>query len=133
MLWFCAVSPFWARSQIINKEGFMARSTRFEGKVVFITGAASGIGRSCAERYAIEGARLYLCDINESGLAEVKDGLSCEVHTRVVDVRKSAACKEAIEDCVQQFGQLDVLCNIAGIALTHHFHELSDDDWDRIV
>ncbi len=111
----------------------MTRSKRFQGKVVFITGAASGIGRACAERYAAEGARLYLCDINESGLAEVKASLSAEVVTRVVDVRKSAACKEAVEDCVQHFAQLDVLCNIAGIALTHHFHELSDDDWDRIV
>lgn len=111
----------------------MGREKRFEGKTVFITGAASGIGRACALRYAQEGARLYLCDINESGLAEVKSLLAGEVHTRVLDVRKSAQCREAVEDCVKQLGSLDVLCNIAGIALTHHFHELDDEAWDRIV
>lgn len=111
----------------------MGRSMRFEGKVVFITGAASGIGRACAGRYAAEGARLYLCDINEAGLAETVAALTGEARTRRLDVTVSSECRDAIADCVAQYGQLDVLCNIAGIALTHHFHDLSDADWDRVV
>lgn len=111
----------------------MVRPIRFEGKVVFITGAASGIGRACAQRYAAEGARLYICDIDELGLAEVKAALPGEVHSRVVDVSRSADCRAAVADCAQQFGRIDVLCNIAGIAMTHHFHEITDEAWDRIV
>ncbi|HCS27611.1 MAG TPA: NAD(P)-dependent oxidoreductase [Spongiibacteraceae bacterium] len=111
----------------------MARSIRFEGKVVFITGAASGIGRACAERYAAEGARLYLCDINEAGLDDTQSSLATEVHTRVLNVSQSGECRDAIADCIERYGQLDVLCNIAGIAMTHHFHDIDDEAWDRIV
>ncbi len=111
----------------------MARSERFNDKVVFITGAASGIGRACALRYAAEGAKLYLCDINAEGLETLKAELSSPAQTRVLDVRQSADCRAAIEDCAAHFGKLDVLCNIAGIAMTHHFHDISDEEWDRIV
>lgn len=106
---------------------------RFKDKAVFITGAAAGIGRACAEAFAAEGASLYLCDINEAGLQEVKDSLGAQVTTRLLNVSDSKACADAINDAAQVMGGIDVLCNIAGIAMTHHFHELDDDAWQRIL
>jgi meso-butanediol dehydrogenase/(S,S)-butanediol dehydrogenase/diacetyl reductase len=106
---------------------------RFSGKTVLITGAASGIGRASAQAFAAEGASLYLCDINGEGLQAVSDALPGQVKTRVLDVTSSADCRAAVDEAVTEFGQLDVLCNIAGIAKTHHFHDTTDEQWDQIL
>ena len=106
---------------------------KFSGKTVLITGAASGIGRATAQAFATEGANLFLCDINCEGLEAVAKALPGKVATRLLDVSSSADCRGAVAEAVEAFGQLDVLCNIAGIAMTHHFHELTDDQWDKIV
>lgn len=106
---------------------------RFSGKTVLITGAASGIGRASAQAFAAEGASLYLCDINGEGLQGVADALPGQVKTRVLDVTSSADCRAAVEEAATEFGQLDVLCNIAGIAKTHHFHDTTDEQWDQIL
>ncbi|MAY36023.1 MAG: short-chain dehydrogenase [Spongiibacteraceae bacterium] len=106
---------------------------RFSGKTVLITGAASGIGRASAQAFAAEGASLYLCDINGEGLQAVADTLPGQVKTRVLDVTSSADCRAAVDEAVTEFGQLDVLCNIAGIAKTHHFHDTTDEQWDQLL
>lgn len=106
---------------------------RFSGKTVLITGAASGIGRASAQAFAAEGASLYLCDINGEGLQAVSDALPGQVKTRVLDVTSSADCRAAVDEAVTEFGQLDVLCNIAGIAKTHHFHDTTDEQWDKLL
>lgn len=106
---------------------------RFLGKTVLITGAASGIGRASAQAFAAEGASLYLCDINAEGLQAVADALPGSVKTKVLDVTSSADCRAAVEEAVTEFGQLDVLCNIAGIAKTHHFHDTTDEQWDQLL
>ena len=108
---------------------------RFEDKSAFVTGAASGMGQATAIRLASEGASLYLVDLNEGGLAETK--AKCEAHgatvvTRKLDVTDEAAATEAIEDCVAQFGKLDVLCNIAGVLVTAHFADTTTDQLDFV-
>jgi meso-butanediol dehydrogenase/(S,S)-butanediol dehydrogenase/diacetyl reductase len=108
---------------------------RFSGKVALITGAASGIGRATALRLSKEGATLFLADINGDGLADTASELTGEgaVKTAVVDVTDSAACTALVLECVEAFGQLDVLCNIAGIALCKHLADISDEEWHRAV
>ncbi len=106
---------------------------KFSGKTIFITGAASGIGRAAAQAFSAEGANLFLCDINGEGLEAVAKALPGKVATRLLDVTSSADCRGAVAEAVEVFGQLDVLCNIAGIAMTHHFHDLTDEQWDKIV
>lgn len=109
---------------------------RFTDKVVLITGAAAGIGRAVAEQYASEGARLALCDINAEGLEVFgrELGLPADrVLLQPLDVCDAAACNSAVAAAVAHFGALDVVCNIAGIAMTHHFHETSDEAWQRIL
>ena len=104
--------------------------TRFDKKVAFVTGAASGMGQATAIRLASEGASLYLTDLNEEGLADTK--AKCEAHgvkvvTRTLNVTNEEAATEAIEDCVTQLGKLDVLCNIAGVLVMEHFTETTTD------
>lgn len=108
---------------------------RFAGKVALITGAASGIGRATAIRLASEGATLLLADINEAGLADTVELLAeaCNVQITCVDVTDSSACNALVEDCIEKFGQLDILCNIAGIALCKNLADITDNEWSRAV
>jgi len=94
---------------------------RFVGKVAFVTGAASGIGLATMTRLGREGAKIFAADINAGQLAEEVAKLSEEgvdIHSRALDVTDEADCRAAVEQCVTQFGKLDVLCNIAGMVLT---------------
>lgn len=112
-----------------------AGMTRFTGKVAFITGAASGIGKATALRLGGEGAQLFLGDIDSSGLAQTARELPEKtiVHTVHLDVTNSQGCAEAVEACVSKLGRLDVLCNIAGIAMCKHLTDITDEQWQRMM
>jgi len=109
---------------------------RFEGRVVLITGAASGIGRATVQRLAEEGACLWCVDVQVDALeASALPGtaLGAEVETDVCDVSDPEACEATIRSCVDRFGRLDSLCNVAGILRAAHTHEASLEDWNRML
>jgi NAD(P)-dependent dehydrogenase (short-subunit alcohol dehydrogenase family) len=90
----------------------------FTGKVAVVTGAASGIGRSCALFYAREGAKVAVSDINEKAgqetveLIKMAKGDAFFIKT---DVSNPSDCEALVEKTVKQFGRLDYACNNAGI------------------
>src|SRR4051812_8743621 len=93
-------------------------SERFAGKTVVVTGAASGIGRATAIRFAAEGAALVLGDIDEPGMQEVAHRIqAANGHVTAVgfDAADPASCRSLIQRAIAGSGGLDVLCNIAGI------------------
>jgi meso-butanediol dehydrogenase/(S,S)-butanediol dehydrogenase/diacetyl reductase len=109
---------------------------RFINKVAFITGAASGIGRETAVRFAQEGAKVMLCDIDEVGLQATALDCQrddCNALTQVCDVSDYDACASAVNPCIEQYGQLDILCNIAGIARLEHFTDISVEAWQKML
>lgn len=109
---------------------------RFDEKVVWITGAASGIGRACALRLAEEGARLALCDLQADGLEAVAKEArerGAEVDTRRIDVADEDQVRAGMAAALDRFGRLDVACNVAGILRFDHTHELALADWRRVL
>lgn len=111
---------------------------RFTDQVALITGAASGIGRACAQRFAQEGARLILVDWSLEGLEQTAASLEQPEQHMVhqVDVSNEAMVAQLVEDAIAHFGQIDVLCNNAGIAGSSSFAPISQqntDDWQRIL
>ena len=88
-----------------------------KGRVVIVTGAASGIGKAIAVAYAKEGAKLALADINIEGLKKLKKELKTDVYIENTDITDPKACKAFVDNVAKAFGRIDVLVNNAGTAL----------------
>ena len=105
-----------------------------EPKSIFITGAASGIGRATAELFSRRGWRVGLADIDAAGLAAVVAGLPAErTSTHALDVRDRAGWAEALKGFCGAGGRLDVLFNNAGVAQGGPLAQASDADLDRVI
>lgn len=91
---------------------------RFEGRVVVVTGAASGIGRSIAERFGREGAHLVLGDVNAEALetvsAQLAAGPAASITPVVGDLTQREGAVELVGSATGKHGQIDVLINCAG-------------------
>lgn len=111
---------------------------RFKNKVVFITGAASGIGRESALHFAKEGARLAISDWNATGLEETKKMLleqGTETKSYQLDVSDYEQVRNVLRGVNSDFGRLDVALNNAGVGAVNNFRtaEHTLEDWDRVI
>lgn len=109
---------------------------RLVGKSAVITGASTGIGRACALRFAREGARLVLADVQDAEGEALRDeierggGACCYLHTNVA--RRSDA-ERAIDHCVERYGGIDILFCNAGVTLPKPLHESSDAEIEQLL
>lgn len=106
---------------------------RFQDKVVVVTGAAGGIGTAIARRFASEGARVVVTDVNAAGVEATAASLREEGgRARGVagDISKSTGCKAVVADVLAHEGRIDVLCNNAGINRRGALLTLTAEDWD---
>ena len=107
---------------------------RFDGKVALLTGAASGIGRATALQLHAEGASVLAVDVNAEGLKSLTDELGADrLVVRAGSITEHAECVAAVEQCVAEFGRLDVLGNIAGISRAEHFGELEEEHYRAMM
>ena len=111
-------------------------SGRFENRVAFITGGSRGIGKSIAETFAEEGAKIAIIDINEEALQEVQSEFKekgFNILAIQANVVKTEEVEAAMEEVVKEFGALDVLVNNAGIIRDNLLFKMSDSDWDQVI
>jgi len=108
----------------------------FNGKVVAVTGAASGIGRETALAFARRGARLAVADIDGQRLQDVHhelEGMGTENIASVVDVAQANQVEKWCEEVYREMGRVDVLYNNAGIGIAGRLEDVSLHDWEWIV
>jgi NAD(P)-dependent dehydrogenase (short-subunit alcohol dehydrogenase family) len=109
---------------------------RLQDKVALITGAASGIGRATAERFAEEGARLAVSDRKDDALAETTTRLTDAGGTVLalhLDVTREEEWTAALAAVDRRFGRLDVLVNNAGYGALKSIADTSFDDWRSLI
>jgi 3-oxoacyl-[acyl-carrier protein] reductase len=114
---------------------------RLQNKVTVITGAAHGIGRAYARRFAEEGAHVVIADIDAPGGEATAKALSeagFSAWSRATDVTKYTNVTGLMSETLQRFGRIDVLLNNAAIYVTQKLwkgplEELALDEWDRVM
>ncbi|WP_123024238.1 SDR family NAD(P)-dependent oxidoreductase [Mycolicibacterium stellerae] len=97
-------------------------------KVALITGASSGLGAETVRLFSRKGATVFGIARDSDRLAEVFADVETGAY-RSLDVGSASACRDAVERCVAQFGQLDALINIAGRHQMRRTEAVTDEDW----
>lgn len=109
---------------------------RLKDRTAVVTGAARGIGLACARRFAEDGARVVLSDINQAGLDAAVAQLTVEGHDVVAlraDVSVIADIDGLIAFAIAEYGAIDIMLNNAGIAVTQDFLTISEADFDAVI
>jgi len=105
----------------------------FSGKRVLITGGSRGIGKACSQAFAERGARIAInFNQNEAAAQETLAGLPGGEHTLIqADVAQPSSAQTLVEDCVKEFGGLDIVVNNAGISQRHPIDTVDYEAWQQ--
>lgn len=113
----------------------MKMASRFDEKIVIVTGAASGIGEATAVKFAEQGASVVLSDMSENGekLSEKLNQKGFETTFIKTDVTNEEDVKNLVNETVAKYGRLDVVFANAGIGNSTILHELSLEAWQKVI
>ena len=109
---------------------------RFDDQVALITGGAQGIGEATVRRFAEEGAKVVIADLN----GEAAEALAASVRAQggealgvACDVQEEAGVEALVESGLSSFGQLDILVSNAGVTRDNLLHKMSLAEWDQVI
>ncbi|AZV41421.1 3-oxoacyl-ACP reductase FabG [Peribacillus asahii] len=107
---------------------------KLAGKVAIITGGAKGIGKVTAKRFLEEGAKVVICDYDQSaGQAALADLGSNDVSFFQVDVTNTAQVETMVQSTIDTYGRIDILINNAGITNDGFLVKMSEEAWEKVL
>lgn len=106
-----------------------------DGRVAIVTGGASGIGLGITEILSAYGAKVAIVDVNPDGVSEAErlcaEGRDVSFHK--CDVTAGESVKSMVDDVVNKYGRIDILCNNAGVTVRKSVVELEEKEWDFVL
>ncbi len=112
-------------------------SENYEGRLCMVTGAARGIGKACAMKFAEYGADVILVDINkelvEASAKDVESTYGHKAYAYAVDISNMEACEAFMKEVNEKIGTVDVLGNCAGITVSKCMIDLTPAEWERVM
>jgi 3-oxoacyl-[acyl-carrier protein] reductase len=109
---------------------------RFDGKVAFITGGASGLGEKTAKEFAAEGAKVVIFDFDKENGMRIEKEIKNEGGEVVYiygDVRKADSVENGVNNAFERYGTIDFLIHSAGILKDGMIHKLPEENWDDVI
>src|SRR5687768_1078305 len=110
-----------------------AAMDRLEGKRAIVTGGGAGIGRSIALRFAGEGARVAVADVDEEAAKRVASEVGGEALARRTNVARAGEVETLVSDVVEAWGGLDVMVNNAGVGVAATVVSTTEEDYERVM
>ncbi len=104
-----------------------------DGKVVIVTGGASGIGLACTKSFVEQGAKVVVCDINQNKLKQISKVLGTSIVTRTLDVRNRFLVNKTFRGVAKKEGRLDVLIASAAIPIRKSILDTKPKEWSRTL
>ena len=108
----------------------------FKDKVAIVTGAASGIGKSCSLSFAEKGVKVIVVDLNKKGAEKT----TLEIQRKgseAIFIKADVSKKEDVESIVtiteNNFGKIDILVNCAGICQIRNIEDITEQEWDKVM
>jgi 3-oxoacyl-[acyl-carrier protein] reductase len=109
---------------------------RLHNKVAIITGAGRGIGQATALKFAKEGAKVVVCDVNMDSVTDTVNQVESAGGDAIgflVDVTDKRSIRTMVEGVKKKYGRIDVLVNNAGIVMDAQLKKMSDDQFDKVI
>jgi 3-oxoacyl-[acyl-carrier protein] reductase len=108
---------------------------RLQNKVCLITGAARGIGKATAIKFSANGAKVVICDLDNTSVQETVSELSeyGEIIGFAVDVTKPDDIRRMVDEVIEKFGRIDVLINNAGITADAQLLKMTSEQFDKVI